>query len=431
MKSELQTVYDECARCNRCGFCQAVCPIFDITKDERSVARGHNSLVRNLAEGKLNVNKELKSPLFECLLCKSCAVNCFPGVETHKIVVQGRAEYLRQAGQPKIMHFLFHSLLPDHKRLGKYLKPVVLGKNTGMSKLARTLGVLKWFRRDLDKAEEIVQKLPTKSFRDRLPNINLSPESPNAKLAYFVGCGFNFVLPHCSEATIDVLVRQGAEIQVPNTGCCGLPAYVYGDLEAAKRIAKKNIDQLDKLDFDIILTECASCSSFLKEYAELLADEPDWAERASRVSHKIKGFSEYMVDKMPKPKQIDQGSLRVTYHDPCHMCRYQNITQEPRQLLKQAPGVEFVELPEADLCCGAAGSYNIMHYEQSMVVLDRKMKNLQRLEADVLTTECPGCCIQLSYGVRRFNLPTKVLHISELLRERYWGIESSQTTPRQ
>lgn len=421
MSTELQTVYDECARCNRCGFCQAVCPIFDITKDERSVARGHNSLIRNLIEGKLDVNSELKSPLFECLLCKSCVVNCFPGVETHKIVVQGRAEYLRQAGEPKMMHFLFHKLLPDHKRLGKYLKPVVWGKNSGMSKLGRSLGVLKWFRRDLDKAEDIVEKLPKQSFRDKLPNITLSPPNPTEKIGYFVGCGFNFVLPHCSEATIDVLVRQGLQVTVPDTGCCGLPAYVYGDLEAAKKMARKNIEYLESLGVDTILTECASCSSFLKDYAELLADDPDWSERASQISKKIVGFSEYMVDKLPEVEDSTFTPLKVTYHDPCHMCRYQNVTQEPRQLLKQTPGVEFVELPEADLCCGAAGSYNIMHYNQSMVVLDRKMKNLQNIEADVLTTECPGCCIQLSYGVRKSHLPTKVLHISELIRDRFWS----------
>jgi len=424
MPTELQTVYDECSRCNRCGFCQAVCPIFDITKDERSVARGHNFLVRNLIEGKLDVNSELQSPLFECLLCKACVVNCFPGVETHKIVAQGRAEYLRQAGEPKMMHFVFNKLLPDHNRMKKYLKPVVFGKNTGMSKLARSLGVLKWFRRDLDKAENIVEKLPTHTFRDRLKNINLTPRNPTQKIAYFVGCGFNFVLPHYSEATIDVLVRQGLQITVPETGCCGLPAYVYGDLEAAKKMAKKNIELLDNLDVDTVITECASCSSFLKEYTELLADDPDWTEKASRVSRKIKGFSEYMVDNLPEAPAVSPDSLKVTYHDPCHMSRYQGITQEPRQLLKQTPGVEFVELPEADLCCGAAGSYNIMHYDQSMVVLDRKMNNLQKTEAVVLTTECPGCCIQLSYGVRKHNLPIKVVHISELIRDRFYGFQN-------
>jgi glycolate oxidase iron-sulfur subunit len=320
-----------------------------------------------------------------------------------------------------MMHFLFHKLLSDHKRLGKYLKPVVWGKNSGMSKLGRSLGVLKWFRRDLDKAEDIVEKLPKQSFRDKLPNITLSPPNPTKKIGYFLGCGFNFVLPHCSEATIDVLVRQGLQVVVPDTGCCGLPAYVYGDLEAAKKMARKNIEYLDSLGVDTILTECASCSSFLKDYAELLADDPDWSERASQISKKIVGFSEYMVDKLPEVENSTSTPLKVTYHDPCHLCRYQNITQEPRQLLKQTPGVEFVELPEADLCCGAAGSYNIMHYDQSMVVLDRKMKNLQNIEADVLTTECPACCIQLSYGVRKYHLPTKVLHISELIRDRYWS----------
>jgi len=121
------------------------------------------------------------------------------------------------------------------------------------------------------------------------------------------------------------------------------------------------------------------------------------------------------------PETIPAGALsgKVTYHDPCHMSRYQNVVKQPRALLKKIPGLTYVEMPEADLCCGAAGSYNIMHYEQSMKVLDRKMDNLKKTEADILATECPGCLIQLSYGVRRAGLGVRVAHISQLLQEVY------------
>lgn len=417
MNERLRTIYDEVAKCNRCGFCQAVCPIFEVTKDERSVARGHNVHVRKLIEGDLELDRELRDPLFECLLCRSCVANCFPAVRTDRSVVLGRAEYLKRVGQPKIMTFLFHTLLPDQRRMARYVRLAAMGKNSRVTRLVRALGLLKWFGRDLDKVEGIVAELPTRFFRDRLAGLALVPENPRMKVGYFVGCGFNFMLPHVSEATVEVLVRQGAAIAVAENGCCGLPAYSYGDLEAARAMARKNIEILEGMDVDLVMTECASCAARLKEYPELFADDPAMTARAERLAKRVKGFSELMQDRPLAAAPGPRESGKVTYHDPCHMSRYQGIAREPRNLLGRIPGVSYVELPEADLCCGAAGSYNVLHYEQSMQVLDRKMENLRKTGADVITTECPACCIQLSYGVRRAGLSARVMHISELVRE--------------
>lgn len=426
VSDELRSVYDEVSKCNKCGFCQAACPIFEITKDERSVARGHNAHVRKLIEGEIEVNKELKDPLFECLLCRSCVANCFPAVRTDQNIVRGRAEYMRRVGQPKILKFLFHNLLPDHKKMAKYVRLGAYGKNSGMTKLARALGVLKWFGKDFDKAEGIIEKLPTRFFRDRVTELTLRPENPTIRLGYFVGCGFNFVLPHVSESTVAVLVDQGVEVLIADNPCCGLPAYGYGDLDAARMIARKNVDVLEKMDVDMIMTECASCASFLKDYPELFEDDPQMLERTERLAKRIVGFSEFFHDRMPGTEPSNPMEVKVTYHDPCHMSRYQSIVKEPRAFLTQMPGVQYVELPDADLCCGAAGTYNIMHYKQSMKVLDRKMENLKKTGADILTTECPGCCIQLSYGVRRAALPTRVMHVSQLMQEIYYGPRSHE-----
>jgi glycolate oxidase iron-sulfur subunit len=294
-----------------------------------------------------------------------------------------------------------------------------LGKNSGMVKLARALGILNWFGKDMDKAEGIVEKLPRTFFRDRVAQLKLEPAQAKMKVAYFVGCGFNFVLPHVSESTVDVLVRLGARVKVADNCCCGLPAYGYGDLEAARKMALKNMDVLEKIEADTIVTECGSCSAFLKEYAELFLDEPALKERAERLGKKVKGFSEFVLNQLPETIPAGALSGKVTYHDPCHMSRYQNVVKQPRALLNKISGLTYVEMPEADRCCGAAGSYNIMHYEQSMKVLDRKMDNLKKTEADILATECPGCLIQLSYGVKRAGLGVRVAHISQLLQEVY------------
>jgi glycolate oxidase iron-sulfur subunit len=416
MSEQLQAVYDEVSKCNKCGFCQAHCPIYDITKKEGSVARGHNVHVRKLVEGDLEIDGDFKDPLFECLLCKACVANCFPAVRTDQNIVAGRAEYLKRVGQPKVMKFLFHQLLPDHRRLAKYVRLAAYGKNSGMVKLARALGIVKWFGKDLGEAEGIVEKLPTTFFRERVPAPN--SQQSDQKIAYFVGCGFNFVLPHVAEATLDVLAHLGTQVSVAENCCCGLPAYGYGDLEAARTMAKKNIEVLENTEGELVITDCGSCSAFLKEYPQLFADDPAMLARAEKLAGLVKAFSEFVYDRLPAEETSDSATpTTVTYHDPCHMSRYQGVVHEPRAVLSHTPGLSYVELPEADRCCGAAGSYNVLHYEQSMQVLDRKMENVKQTGAEVLATECPGCLIQLGYGARRAGLPVRVAHISELVRD--------------
>jgi glycolate oxidase iron-sulfur subunit len=294
-----------------------------------------------------------------------------------------------------------------------------MGKNSGMIGLARAMGILSWFGKDLGKAEGIVESLPFTFFRARIPQIPLKPGPGNLRIAYFVGCGFNFALPRVSESTVEVLGRTGAGVQIADNCCCGLPAYGYGDLEAARKMARKNMDALEKLEADVVVTECGSCSAFLKEYPQLFPEDPAAMNRALKLKKKVMGFSEFMQTRLPETAPGKSLSGKVTYHDPCHLSRYQGITKEPRSLLKKIPGLTYLELPEADRCCGAAGSYNIMHYEQSMRVLDRKMEMVKKTGADILATECPGCIIQLSYGVRRAGLAVRVVHISELIRETF------------
>ena len=417
MEEALKAVYDEVSKCNRCGFCQAHCPIFEVTGDERNVARGHNVHMRKLVEGALEMNGDFKDPLFECLLCKACVTNCFPAVRTDLNVIAGRAQYLKRIGQPKALHFLFHRLLPDHSRLSSYVRLAAMGKNSGAIRLARAMGILNWFGRDLDKVEGIVEKLPAKFFRERVASRAAVSKGGKIRVSYFVGCGFNFILPQVSEATLKVLESTGADIQIAENGCCGSPAYEYGDLEAAREMARKNLEVLEKTGAEAVVTDCGRCAAFLKDYPELLKGDPALKEQASRMAKKVKPFSEFMQTSIPESRSAKSLSGKVTYHDPCHLSRYQKVTREPRALLKKIPGLTYVELPEADRCCGAAGGYNISRYDQSMKVLDRKMELVRKTGADILATECPGCIIQLSHGARRAGLGTRVVHLSELLRE--------------
>jgi glycolate oxidase iron-sulfur subunit len=220
-------------------------------------------------------------------------------------------------------------------------------------------------------------------------------------------------------ASVRVLVRNGCEVITPQAvQCCGMPARGYGRMDLVKNQARHNIALFESYDLDVIVTDCATCGSTLKEYGAILEDDPEWAGRAEDFSRKVKDVSEYLME-IPLEKPQGAINARVTYHDPCHLRRAQHVWQQPRALLGLIDGLEFIELPEADWCCGSAGSQLITHYETSTKVMNRKLDNLANTEAQVIASGCPGCQMQLLSGIRRRGLPVRVAHPVELLDEAY------------
>jgi glycolate oxidase iron-sulfur subunit len=260
-------------------------------------------------------------------------------------------------------------------------------------------------------------------------------------VGYWISCGYNYMLPEVGEATVDVLRRRtGASVEILGNSCCGLPAYGYGDLAGARSIARRNIEALGDLSrFDVVVSECGSCSGHLKEYPELLAADREFAVRSRRLAAKVRSFSEFLVEMgvsgsrtpeaaLPGPTERTAGDvaldgpvgrpLVVTFHEPCHLGgRFQGVVRQPRDLLRALPGVEFRELRDADSCCGAAGSYNMVNPAVSGAILSRKMENVAATGADVLVTECPSCMLQLSLGAKRAGSNVRVVGISELIAE--------------
>jgi glycolate oxidase iron-sulfur subunit len=410
---DIAEYYDEVSQCNKCGFCQVACPIFRSTGHESGVARGRLALLRALIEGRLDWNKELEDPLFDCLGCGACTANCFPAVPTSDLVIKARSEYLEKVDRKPIHKMLFDYLLPYPRRLHLAARAVALGKNTGVSSMARALGLLRVFGRDFSRAEGIVEKLPPLPFRDRIKPGVYEGSGKELRIGYFVGCGVDVIQQEAGEATMQLLKKIAKSVTLLNNCCCGLPAYTYGDLRAAKKLAAKNLEVLSSDDFDVIVTDCSSCASFLKKYPTLFADDAA-QEKAEKAASRFRDVVE-LIFSAENVSQTEHTPVVVTYHDPCHAARGQQIKKEPREILKKIKGVEFRELPEADWCCGGAGSYALSHYDLSQRVLDRKMENLKKTDADLLVTSCPACMIQLSYGIRRHGLKTKVCHISQVV----------------
>jgi len=410
-------LYEELVRCNRCGFCQVACPIFRSTGHEAGVARGRIALLRALVEGRTEWSRDLKEPLFACLLCGACTTNCFPAVPTADLITLARSQYLDRVGRNPLHRLLFRRLLPNPRRLRLAARAAALGKRTGLSKVAKALGLLRFLGRDFPDAEAIVERFPRHALRDRLrPGHTLGKYAPGKgrRIAYFVGCGMDIMCPEAAVASIRALTDVGHSVTVLENCCCGLPAETYGDRKAAQGLAEKNLPLLLSDDFDLVVTDCSSCAAFLKKYPTLFpAADPRRAD-AERAASRIRDWVELAADIAPVRPAPDEP-ITVTWHDPCHASRGQKLVAEPRKLLAAIPGVEFREMAEADWCCGGAGSYALSHYELSLQVLDRKIDNVEKTGATHLATSCPACIIHLAYGVRRRGLPVRVCHLSELL----------------
>ena len=406
--------YDEISHCNRCGFCQVACPIFRSTGHETGVARGRLALLRAIIEGRLEWSPEIEAPLFDCLLCGACTANCFPAIPTSDLIIKARAQYLEKVGRKSIHRLLFDHLLPYPRRLHLAARTVALGKNTGIADLAQALGLLKIFSRNFAHAHQIVKRFPARPLRDKIKTGAHGGSGQSLRIGYFVGCGVDIISQDAGQASLRLLKKIGKSVRVLENCCCGLPAWSYGDLKAARKLARRNLSILTAENLDVIVTDCSSCASFLKHYPELFANGGKQKEGAVAVSERVQDMVQ-LIHSMESVTAAASPTITVTYHHPCHAARGQGLTVEPGDILNRLSGIIYRPLAEADWCCGGAGSYAFAHYELSQQVLDRKMNNVKASGADLLVTSCPACIMHLSYGVRKHGLSTKVCHISELI----------------
>jgi len=408
----LSAVADEIYKCNRCGFCQTRCPVYRITGRESSVARGHVARMQAALEGGLPFDDRIRPALFECLMCRACTAECPPAIETDRVVGAARASYVA-ARQSRVQRFIFRRLLASPTAMRMAARMLGLLKRTRLTAFSKLLRLVPWVDRGLAEGPAMMPA-PGKFLRDRLA-ARKRWGAKTRRVSYFVGCAMECALPEIGEATFDVLEAAGYQVTAAQNACCGLPAYCYGDLESARALARENIRALRALGGDAIIADCASCSSFLKDYPMVLGEDDPMRAEAEAVAARVRDLSEFLAS-VGLPSELARVEAIVTYHDPCHLSRYEKITKEPRELLKRIPGIEYRELPEADWCCGGAGSYVLLHHDLSMAVLERKMNNIRATGAAIVVTCCPACIIQLRYGARRFDVPVEVVHLSEMLR---------------
>jgi len=400
------------------------CPVYNVVRQEVEAARGRNQTVRAVAGG-APVTRDMILPFFSCLLCGACTVDCFGRVQTKQLMVRARDAYHAAYGQPAIQRYIFHKLLPEPERLARLVRLAAMGKKTGLSGVARSMGLLRWISPALDAADRLVDEMPRAFLRDRLPELGFvrreqqgvpvfrrePARATGPKVLYFIGCGTNFQLPAIGEAAIRMLHAAGCQVTIAPNVCCGLPPWSYGDLEAASLLARRNIELLSALDFEVMVSDCGSCSGFLKEYEKLLPEEPKARDLAGRTRDLTELLAECALPRAPR-------AGTATYHDPCHLSRQQGVTEPPRKLLVDTAGYRLVEMAESNWCCGGAGSYNLSHPEMAREILARKMSRIDATGAEIVCTACPACIIQLASGSRASAGQRPVRHVVELLSER-------------
>jgi glycolate oxidase iron-sulfur subunit len=294
---------------------------------------------------------------------------------------------------------------------------------TGLKGLLQKTGLLRFFSRRLANLQPLAPAIsPVFSSRE-LPTV-LPSEAPRRwRVGFLTGCIMDVAYADVNRDTIDLLRAHGCDVVAPRgQGCCGSLHAHYGEMSAARDLARKNIEIFCSEDLDAIVMNSAGCGAFMKEYGHVFHEDPLLAEKAKSVSSKVVDITEFLLDKGLKihPSLTDGGApfagKRVTYHDACHLVHTQKISREPRALIRLIPGITYVELDEATWCCGSAGIYNITQYAASMQLLDRKIAHIRDARPDILVTANPGCLVQIQHGLDRSGFRVELMHTASFLR---------------
>ncbi|MBI2760556.1 MAG: (Fe-S)-binding protein [Chloroflexi bacterium] len=394
------------------------CPTFVATGLEPESPRGRVYLIRAAAEGRVELNDAVLPHLELCLQCRNCESVCPSGVPFGRIMEGARAQIFQQrkgAMLPRVVRTaILRGLLPHRGRIRVLAAALRLYQRGGLQRAVRSRPIGRVLPRRLREMEALMPRVAVRPFEPSPVPARPAGEVEE-RVAFFSGCVMPFMYSGTQDATVRVLTRNGREVVTPpEQTCCGALMVHSGDREAARVLARKNIDLFLSLGVGAVVVNAAGCGSTLKEYHELLEHDADYADKAARFSGLVRDVTEY-VARLPFTEGLGAVHARVTYQDSCHLAHAQRIKHAPRHLIQAIPGVEFVDMPNADRCCGSAGIYNVVQREMSMQVLDFKMQEVAEAEPDIILTANPGCMAQLETGLRRHGLQARVMHVVDLL----------------
>jgi len=425
--------YSVLQQCMHCGMCLPTCPTYDETKFERSSPRGRIRLMREVADGRLDVTPTFAEEMSYCLGCLACQTACPAGVDYATLLENARGEVERQhvVGGPmrRLFRWCTLSFLFRRPRLLRaFGRAMWLYQRTGLQGGLRRLGVMKLLPKQLRQMEAMTPTVVAPFSNARIAPLETPKTPPKYRVALLTGCVQDLLYGPINRATADVLLANGCEVVTPAVQfCCGSLHAHNGELELARDLARRNLDLYDVDRLDAIISNAGGCGSHLKKYAELLHGDERYHVRAVAWDRKVRDVSEWLVEigcRAPgagRPGSLEDAATTVTYDASCHLLHGQKIASQPLTLLQMIPGLKLVHLVESDWCCGSAGVYSITQPEQSAKLLARKLDHIAATGASVLASGNPGCLLQLENGMRRDPRLAQIraCHPIELLAEAY------------
>jgi glycolate oxidase iron-sulfur subunit len=402
-------------QCVHCGFCLPVCPTYVLWGQEMDSPRGRIYLMKMASEGAAEMNATWVSHFDSCLGCMACMTACPSGVDYGKLIEATRAQIERKTERPsrekRHRRFMFENFTqPD--RLRRMRLPLLVYQKLGLQAVARGLGLLRLLPKKLQTMEALLPKLGR---RIAVAEVTPAVGTKRRRVGLLLGCVQREFFSQVNAATARVLAAEGCEVVAPQEQpCCGALLVHAGEEAAAVELAKRTIDAFERANVETIVTNAAGCGSNVKEYGHLLRDDPAYAERARAFAAKCEDISEVLAGLEPRAKR-QRLKLRVAFHDSCHLQHAQGVHLQPRALLSSIPGLELAEIPEAAICCGSAGIFNLVQPEAANELGDRKAHLIEPLNADVVATGNPGCILQMQSALARTGLKTPVVHTIQIL----------------
>lgn len=393
--------YDKSLACIHCGLCLGACPTFLESGNENDSPRGRIYLMRSIQDGRLPLNATTVSHIDRCLGCLACQTACPSGVHYGTLLESTRHHIEQNHVRPAFQRFLRRIAIeqvfpyPNRMKLA-----VALGRYVPKSLVPPSL-------------RDALTLLPERANSTPVPERSPAEKPTGQRVGFISGCVQSVLFGDTNAASIRLLNRAGFEVLTPaEQGCCGALYAHTGNLEDARDAARRNIAVFERLRVDLIIINAAGCGSTLKEYGELLREDPEWAERARQFTAKVRD----LVEIIPPSLFANRGSGLVTYHDACHLAHPQHITRQPRDLVRAVAGDRYVELPESDTCCGSAGSYNLTEPEMAGRLQNRKIQNILKTGAQIVVTTNPGCLLQIRAGLQKAGAThVKAMHIADFL----------------
>ena len=431
--------YDRALSCVHCGLCLPACPTYTQTFHEADSPRGRIQLMRGLAEGVIEPTDSVRKHLDLCLDCRACETACPSGVVYHELIEETRALMARGERltlQGRFMRWLFFNVFVHPTRLKLALLPARLMQKIGLYGLMRRAGVFKLLPLQLRKMEQMLPatgKVWPTALPERIDRgTGYLPVKPDhgqvaratLRVVFFPGCIGSVMFERVNRQAVELLAACGADVVVPRSqGCCGAIHHHNGAWEPAEAFAKRNIDAAlpkDGPQADRIVSTIAGCGAMLKDYDHLLRDDPEYAERAKAFVARVRDVSEVLAE-LGLPEMRHPVNVTVTYHDACHLAHAQKVTAAPRKLLAAIPGLKLVPLAESDMCCGAAGTYNLTQPEMATDLAARKIGHIDRTGATLCATGNVGCAMHIQSEAAARGKTFEVVHPVELLHRAVFG----------